>query len=228
MQNPIQFGTGCWRGILADDFTDENVRIAAGAIARYVREHEDAGRGICIAYDTDSCPSASRRSLPRWRWRRHPRTPRRSHHPTPALSYAVKHLRAAGGVMITPATTLPVEWVKYKASYGGSGSPAIMGLIQGYLGQGTPWHRAAPRLPRLTFSALCRGHLGLRRPQTDRPPQGKKYAIDCMYARDAAALGIFGKIGIDHTEIRAELNPLFPGIQPEPIRLTFERSRSRC
>ena len=49
-QKQVHFGTDGWRGILADDFTDENVRIAAGAIAHYVREHEDPARGLCIGY----------------------------------------------------------------------------------------------------------------------------------------------------------------------------------
>ncbi len=47
---------------------------------------------------------------------------------------------------------------------------------------------------------------------------GQKYAIDCMYGAGRGVLsGIFTRVGIDHVEIRAELNPLFPGIQPEPI-----------
>ena len=46
----------------------------------------------------------------------------------------------------------------------------------------------------------------------------QKYAIDCMYGAGRGVLaGIFAGMGIDHVEIRAELNPLFPGIQPEPI-----------
>ncbi len=49
---PVKFGTDGWRGILADDFTDANVRVAAAAILNYVLEREDAQRGICIGYDT--------------------------------------------------------------------------------------------------------------------------------------------------------------------------------
>jgi phosphomannomutase len=220
MQNPIQFGTDGWRGILADDFTDENVRIAAGAIARYVREHEDAGRGICIAYDTRFMSQrfaqivaevAAGAGIP-------VRLADRIT-PTPALSYAVKHLRAAGGVMITSSHN-PYQWngVKYKASYGGSGSPAIMGLIQGYLGQGTPMASGSAAITEADFLSPYVEAISVFADLKRIAATGQKYAIDCMYGAGRGVLsGIFGKIGIDHTEIRAELNPLFPGIQPEPI-----------
>ena len=47
---------------------------------------------------------------------------------------------------------------------------------------------------------------------------GFKFAIDVMYGAGRGVLkGIFTESGIDHFEIRGELNPLFPGINPEPI-----------
>ena len=48
----VKFGTDGWRGIIADDFTYENVRVAARAIAHYVLKHEDPKRGVCIGWDT--------------------------------------------------------------------------------------------------------------------------------------------------------------------------------
>ena len=48
----VKFGTDGWRGIIADDFTHENVRVAARSIALYVLNHEDAGKGVCIGWDT--------------------------------------------------------------------------------------------------------------------------------------------------------------------------------
>src|SRR6185437_12670422 len=51
--------------------------------------------------------------------------------PTPAISLLVRQRGAAGGIMIT-ASHNPYRWngVKYKASYGSSGSPAITAQIE--------------------------------------------------------------------------------------------------
>ena len=55
--------------------------------------------------------------------------------PTPAVSYAVKHQSAAGGVMVTSSHN-PWNWngVKFKGKFGGSGTPAIMKAIEDELG----------------------------------------------------------------------------------------------
>jgi phosphomannomutase len=220
MQKAIQFGTDGWRGILADDFTDANVRVAAGAIAHYVREKEDAARGLCIAYDTRFMSRrfayivaevAAAAGIP-------VRIADRIT-PTPALSYAVKHLGAAGGVMITSSHN-PAEWngVKFKASYGGSGSPAIMAAIEGYLGQGLPIAARSAAISEADFLSPYIEAISVFADLKRIAAARQKYAIDCMYGAGRGVLsGIFAGIGIDHVEIRGELNPLFPGIQPEPI-----------
>src|SRR3984885_7945282 len=220
MPKPVQFGTDGVRGILPDDFTDENVRLAAGAIAHYVREHEDPARGLCIGYDTRFMSQrfaqivaevAAAAGIP----------VRIADciTPTPALSYAVKHLHAAGGVMITSSHN-PAEWNggKFKASYGGSGSPAIMASIESYLGQKPPV--AAPRgaITEADFLSPYIEAISVFADLNRIAANRQKYAVDCMYGAGRGVLaGIFGRMGIDHVEIRAELNPLFPGIQPEPI-----------
>lgn len=216
---PVKFGTDGWRGILADDFTNDNVRVAAGAIIHYVREHEDAAKGICIGYDTRFlsqrfaeivAEAAAAAGIP-------VRIADRIT-PTPALSYAVKHLSAAGGVMITSSHN-PAEWngVKYKASYGGSGSPAIMATIETYLGKPLPVTTSAT----ITATDFLSPYVEAISNFADLKliaAARQKYAIDCMYGAGRSVLsGIFTRLGIDHVEIRAELNPLFPGIQPEPI-----------
>jgi phosphomannomutase len=220
LRKPIKFGTDGWRGILADDFTEENVRLAAGAIARYVCDREDPARGLCIGYDTRFLSQhfaqivaevAAAAGIP-------VRLADRIT-PTPALSYAVKHLHAAGGVMITSSHN-PYNWngVKYKASYGGSGSPAIMTAIEGYLGRGLPVAATSAAITETDFLSPYIEAISVFADLKLIAAAGQKYAIDCMYGAGRGVLaGIFAAKGIDHVEIRAELNPLFPGIQPEPI-----------
>ena len=51
-QKPIKFGTDGWRGIIAEDFTFDNVRICAQALADYLKQSNLAPRGLLIGYDT--------------------------------------------------------------------------------------------------------------------------------------------------------------------------------
>src|SRR6184192_1229594 len=48
----IKFGTSGWRGIIGEDFTFENVRIASQGIANYLRKSGQRGSGVVVAYDT--------------------------------------------------------------------------------------------------------------------------------------------------------------------------------
>ena len=52
MADTIKFGTDGWRGVIADDFTYDNVRRVGAAIASYVHKHEDPSKGLVVAYDT--------------------------------------------------------------------------------------------------------------------------------------------------------------------------------
>jgi phosphoglucomutase len=48
----IKFGTSGWRGIIGEDFTFENVRIASQGIANYLKQSGQKGSGVVVAYDT--------------------------------------------------------------------------------------------------------------------------------------------------------------------------------
>jgi phosphoglucomutase len=48
----IKFGTSGWRGIIGEDFTFENVRVASHGIANYLRKSGQKGTGVVVAYDT--------------------------------------------------------------------------------------------------------------------------------------------------------------------------------
>src|ERR1700674_4760053 len=49
--SPIKFGTSGWRGLIADDFTFANVRLAVTAIAEHVKTKAKAPT-ILVGYDT--------------------------------------------------------------------------------------------------------------------------------------------------------------------------------
>src|SRR5271154_7566060 len=49
--SPIKFGTSGWRGLIADDFTFANVRLALNAIAEHVKS-KSAKPTMLVGYDT--------------------------------------------------------------------------------------------------------------------------------------------------------------------------------
>ena len=54
--------------------------------------------------------------------------------PTPAISYAIKHMNAIAGVVITASHNAPrYNGVKLKAAYGGSASPEQSSRVEVYL-----------------------------------------------------------------------------------------------
>jgi phosphomannomutase len=217
---PIKFGTDGWRGVIADDFTFANVRIAAAAITNYILQNEGPDKSICIGYDTRfGSPAFARTVAEVAAGAGIPVRLAAGITPTPALSYAVRELGAAGGVMITSSHN-PFQWngVKYKASYGGSGSPSIMAKIESYLGQ--PLRQAATpaSIVEEDFTAPYLDAIKRFADLDAIARSGQRFAIDAMYGAGAGVLaGIFRPLGIDFVEIRANHDPLFPGINPEPI-----------
>ena len=51
MVSPIKFGTSGWRGLIADDFTFANVRLAVRAIAEHLTEKKKHAT-VLVGYDT--------------------------------------------------------------------------------------------------------------------------------------------------------------------------------
>jgi len=48
----IKFGTSGWRGIIGEDFTFDNVRIASQGVANYLKSSGQKGSGVVVAFDT--------------------------------------------------------------------------------------------------------------------------------------------------------------------------------
>src|SRR5271163_3509389 len=206
----IKFGTDGWRGLIADDFTFDNVRRVAGAIASYVLKHEDPTHGVIVGYDTRFLSDRAARAVAEViAGAGIPVLLANDDVPTPAVSYNVKKLGAAGGVMVTSSHN-PWKWngVKFKAKFGGSATPAIMKLIEDELGSGTMPSGRAAKVPAAKIEEVdlkpayveAVTHFAdldlIRRANF-------KFAIDSMYGSGRGVLPqIFDKHGIRYVAIR--------------------------
>ena len=216
----VKFGTDGWRGIIADDFTYANVRIAARAIALYVLHHEDPAAGVCIGYDTRfGSRSFARIVADVMADAGIPVALASKVTPTPELSFAVRGRKAAGGIMITSSHN-PAEWngVKYKASYGGSGKPSIIASIESYLGKDLPRAAKPATIEEVDFSPEYIAALEAFVDLDAIKASGYRFLVDTMYGAGSGYIaGIFTRAGIPFATMRSEFNPAFPGINPEPI-----------
>jgi phosphomannomutase len=216
----IQFGTDGWRAVIADGFTFANVRIVAAAIANYVLECEEPQRGLCIGYDTRFGSARFARAVAEVVASAGiPVQLADRITPTPALSHAVRARGAAGGVMITSSHN-PSQWngVKYKASYGGSGSPKIMAEIESRLYRPL---LASPAPAPIVLADFCQDYVAAIRNFADLNAiarSGHRFLIDSLHGAGAGILaGIFAQAGIASVSIHSEPDPLFGGLHPEPI-----------
>jgi alpha-D-glucose phosphate-specific phosphoglucomutase len=216
----IKFGTDGWRAVIADDFTFDNVRRVVGAIASYVLKHENPLRGVIVGYDTRfASNTAARIAAEVLSDAGIPVLLASDYTPTPAVSFAVKSMGAAGGVVITSSHN-PWNWngVKFKGKFGGSATPAIMKIIELELqAEAMPKGQKAAieeiDLKPKYISAICQfADLGVI------AQAGFKFAVDSMHGSGRGVLAqIFEGCKVNHVAIRQNVDPLFTGINPEPI-----------
>lgn len=229
----IKFGTDGWRGIIAEDFTFENVRTVTQAIARYVVRAEKPGAGVLVGYDTRfgsetfarvAAETLAAAGIPVWL--------AAEACPTPAISLLVKLRGAAAGIQIS-ASHNPYRWngIKLKASYGSSASPAIVAQVETELAkvlrEGVPpLHPRKELIQSLDVRAPYLETLsGLVDWDRLRASQFR-FVIDPMHGAGRGLLrDLFLRHGVPCEEIRGTRDPLFGGVNPEPIEPHIEALR---
>ena len=206
------------------------MRACAQGVASYLKQASLANRGIIVGYDTRFasedfasaaaeviagngikvylCPKAT---------------------PTPVISYGILAKQAGGAIIIT-ASHNPATWngFKVKSEHGSSASPDATAEIEKHishtLATGTinklPLAQALEQglVEYLDLAPIYLDHLtklidldGLRQARL-------KIVVDSMYGAGAGYFKmLLGDGVIELIEINNERNPLFPGIQPEPI-----------
>lgn len=237
----IHFGTDGWRAVISDTFTFSNLRMLTQAIADAVAsEHWDkSGNGgprpdprkMVVGYDTrflsDRYAMETARVLAANGYTVYLA---QADAPTPAISYAVKHLQAIAGIMITASHNAPrYNGVKLKASYGGSALPEQCHRVEIYLND----NEARGRGPNLMDfeQARAQGLIQKFNPltayfdhlrtliRTDLIAENpQRFVVDSMYGAGRGVIKSFLQgTGCEITEIRGEMNPGFGGVHPEPI-----------
>src|SRR5260221_624581 len=141
----LKFGTSGWRGLIARDFTFENVRLATQGIALYLRselgnpQSSIHGRKpvVILGYDTRflgrefSLAAAEvlayNQLLPLLCQR---------DTPTPAISFAIRHRQAIGGINMT-ASHNPAEYqgLKFSTSNGAPANPEVTQKLEANIAQ---------------------------------------------------------------------------------------------
>ncbi|MBL8055558.1 MAG: phosphoglucomutase/phosphomannomutase family protein [Anaerolineales bacterium] len=236
----IQFGTDGWRAVIAETFTFENLRLLAQGIADAAAA-PDWGDGagqtdfdprlMVVGFDTrflsDRFATEVARVLAA-----NGLTVLLTHAdaPTPAVSFAVRHHRAAGGVMITASHNAPrYNGVKLKAAFGGSALNEQCRRVEVYLAD----NEARARGPNLMdydkavsaglikrFNPMPAYYDHLRTLVNFDVIAGnpQRLVVDSMYGSGRGAIkGILQGTGSEVFEIRGEMNPGFGGVHPEPI-----------
>lgn len=221
----IRFGTDGWRGIIGDDFNFENVRRVADAMARYLRQKHGEGALLIVGHDARFLSPESARIAARTAAAHGIQVIQADRMtPTPAVSFAVVDRKASGGIMIT-ASHNPCQWngIKFKAAYGGSAAPGIVREIEQRLEAASelPAVADAPAGSQISSSDLVTPYLNRIASMVNWDlirASGMKFIIDPMYG---AARGLIARLfdarHIPFREIHGEHNPLFPGLNPEPI-----------
>jgi len=229
---PIRFGTDGWRAQIGEGFTFENVRRIASAIADYVREEGEPKRGLLVGYDMRFLsPEAAKVAADAITSRGIPVTLADRPTPTPAVSYAVVERKAAGALVVT-ASHNPSNWngIKFKAPYGGSALPSIMQRIEFHLDHfDHPGARPRTLRARRETADLVAPYVARLKSAVDLEAirrSGRRFVVDPMFgAARGLIAGLFAESGIPCTEIHGEHNPLFPGLNPEPIEPHVARLR---
>jgi alpha-D-glucose phosphate-specific phosphoglucomutase len=219
----IVFGTDGWRGVIAENFTFDNVKVVAQALADYLKTKGLSQRGFVVGYDTRFLSDKFAKSLAEVVASNDiPVLLASKPTPTPIVSFTVKNRNAGGGVVIT-ASHNPPEYngIKFKPEYGGSALTHITKEIENILYQ-NPVKQDEKKAKRYVrevdfeteYFAKIKSLVDLRL----IGEAGFKIVVDTMHgAGDRIIERLLSGTKCQVETIRFKPNPTFGGVKPEPI-----------
>ncbi len=222
----IKFGTDGWRGVIADEFTFQNVAKVALASAYYFKRHKKIKNGVIVGYDArflsrefaeKSAEVMANKGIKVFISDKISSTP--------MVSLLSKSMNTAGGVVIT-ASHNPAKYngYKLKGDFGGPAHPEMIAKLEKELRKVT----AQSVKSRKTFEQLLKEGAIERIDFTARYVEdvkkklnldlirssGIRIAYDAMHG---AGQGVMEQLAPVKLLLRNSVNPSFGGAHPEPL-----------
>ncbi len=224
---PIKFGTDGWRAVIAREYTFGNLERVAQAYSDYLTSNAaskvpgTAGL-VVVGYDR-------RFMSERFAQRAAEVVAGNGLHvalfpeaqPTPIISWAVKQLGAVGGIVIT-ASHNPADFngFKIKAPWGGSADPETTSSVEKLVDHNPPKHGVvgdgtASLKPAMdTYQKQIASYIDLDRLRSS----AASVIVDPMHGSGGNWVeGFLAGKTLKVETIRAHRDPLFGGVNPEPI-----------
>lgn len=230
MTYTIKFGTDGWRGVIAEDYTFDNVRRAAQGFATYLLEKGKQGQWVVVGYDkrfgSEFFAAAVAEVLAGngfKAWLTDGATP------TPVIAYAVVDKKACGAVNITASHNPPTDnGFKVRDENGGAIDPAGLKQIEASIPDSVEkvkreeYAKAteAGHIVKFDASAAYIAHIQKLVDIQKIKDAGLTVMVDSMWGNGGgwfAGLLAGGKTKV--IEIHNTRNPIFPEMKrPEPIQ----------
>jgi alpha-D-glucose phosphate-specific phosphoglucomutase len=223
-RSPVKFGTSGWRGLIADEFTFANVRLALTAIAEHVKAQTKQPK-ILVAYDTRFY-SEEFSQLAVEVLQHHGVTALlcETFTPTPAVAYEIQRSELDGAVNFT-ASHNPAQYhgLKFSSADAGPALPEVTKDIEArsarlFAAGGVPalghGEKAKPQMVNLRADYLKRIEELVRFDVLRKG--GAKFAVDALHGCGAGYLDkVLMDNGVKVEALRTNRDVLFDGTGPD-------------
>src|SRR3984885_6049958 len=227
--SPIKFGTSGWRGLIADDFTFANVRLAVTAIAGHINDHKKNST-ILVGYDPRFYSEEFSQLAVDILQQNHIRTLLcETFSPTPAVPYATMRRNVDGAINFT-ASHNPAQYhgLKFSSADAGPALPEVTKDIEARVSKMVEKDGPFPATPAMTSNDKLAANemVNLRETYLQRLEQlvrfdvlrkGKgHFVIDALHGCGAGYLDtILTRNGIAVQTMRLNRDTLFDGTGPD-------------
>ncbi|HLN99019.1 MAG TPA: phosphoglucomutase/phosphomannomutase family protein [Pyrinomonadaceae bacterium] len=220
----IRFGTDGWRAVIARDYTFANLERVTQAYADFLKRQNAAKQSlVVVGYDRRFLSELfAQRAAEVMAGNDFPVSVFQEAAPTPLISWAVKALQAAGGIVIT-ASHNPADFngFKIKAPWGGSAAPETTSAIEKLVDATPSKRREVPAGTHELLETAIKSYKEQIASYIDLDRLRRSAAtvvIDPMHGSGGRWVESFlSGSSLQVETIRAHRDPLFGGVNPEPI-----------